>query len=68
MAELQRDLPSHSLLDFDPLTARPIREHRPGRALSNAEGPPNPGASWAAANFLTNSIRPFFPVDKVSSE
>lgn len=54
VAEFQRMLPSHSLLDFDPTTARPLKEsERPGFT------------SIASSNVQTHTVRPYFPSDKV---
>ena len=66
VAEFQRLLPSHSLLDFDPLTARPIRDFQSSRPIDAAETPSSPASVWASTKFQTNAVRPYFPVDKVS--
>ena len=66
VAEFQRLLPSHSLLDFDPLTARPIRESHSVRPLGGAETPSMLASTWTTTSLQSYAVRPYFPFDKVS--
>lgn len=65
VAEFQRLLPSHSLLDFDPLTARPIAEAHSIRPLRLAETPPMLASTWTTTSLQSNAVRPYFPFDKL---